>query len=41
MRIAVILDPLESLKSYKDTSLAIMREAARRGHDLFVAKSKR
>jgi len=37
MRIAVILDPLESLKSYKDTSLAIMREAARRGHDLFVA----
>ena len=37
MRIAFILDPLESLKPYKDTSLAIMREAATRGHSLFVA----
>ena len=37
MRIAFILDPLDSLKPYKDTSLAIMREAAARGHDLFVA----
>ena len=37
MRIAVILDPLDSLKPYKDTSLAIMREAASRGHELFVA----
>ena len=37
MRIAVILDPIETLKPYKDTSLAIMREAAIRGHQLFVA----
>ena len=37
MRFAFILDPLDSLKAYKDTSLAIMREAARRGHELFVA----
>jgi glutathione synthase len=37
MRIAVILDPLDSLKPYKDTSLAIMREADGRGHQLFVA----
>lgn len=37
MRIAFILDPLDSLKPYKDTSLAIMREAANRGHSLFVA----
>ena len=37
MRFAFILDPLESLKAYKDTSLAIMREAARRGHELHVA----
>lgn len=37
MRIVVILDALESLKPYKDTSLAIMREAAQRGHQLFVA----
>ncbi|HSH71744.1 MAG TPA: glutathione synthase [Methylophilaceae bacterium] len=37
MRLVFILDPLESLKSYKDTSIAIMREAASRGHDLFVS----
>ncbi|MCB5188820.1 glutathione synthase [Methylobacillus caricis] len=37
MRIAFILDPLESLKPYKDTSLAIMREAENRGHELFIA----
>ena len=37
MRFAFILDPLDSLKAYKDTSLAIMREAARRGHELHVA----
>lgn len=37
MRFAFILDPLDSLKAYKDTSLAIMREAARRGHELFTA----
>jgi glutathione synthase len=37
MRFAFILDPLDSLKAYKDTSLAIMREAAQRGHELFVA----
>jgi glutathione synthase len=37
MRLAFILDPLESLKSYKDTSLAIMREAEQRGHELFIA----
>ena len=38
MKIALILDPLDSLKPAKDTSLAIMREAARRGHQLFVAE---
>lgn len=37
MRIAIILDPLDSLKQYKDTTVAIMREAERRGHELFVA----
>lgn len=36
MKLALILDPLEELKPHKDTSLAIMREAARRGHALFV-----
>lgn len=38
MKFAFILDPLESLKIVKDTSLAIMREAAARGHTLFVAE---
>lgn len=37
MKLNFILDPLENLKSYKDTSLAIMREASRRGHELFVS----
>lgn len=37
MKILLILDPIDSLKSYKDTSVAIMREAAKRGHALFVA----
>ncbi len=37
MKLVFILDPLDSLKNYKDTSLAIMREAISRGHDLFVA----
>ena len=36
MRLALILDPLEHLKTYKDTSFAIMREAAKRGHELHV-----
>lgn len=37
MKLLFILDPLTSLKSYKDTSLAIMREAANRRHELFVS----
>jgi glutathione synthase len=37
MRFVFILDPLDSLKSYKDTSLAIMQEAEQRGHKLFIA----
>ena len=32
MKIAFILDPLESIKTYKDSSFAMMREAAARGH---------
>ena len=36
MKLLFVLDPLDSLKTYKDTSVAIMREAAARGHDLFV-----
>ncbi len=36
MRLALILDPIEHIKTYKDTSFAIMREAAMRGHALYV-----
>ena len=36
MRILVIADPLESFKVYKDSTFAIMSEAARRGHALFA-----
>ena len=38
MKLLFILDPLDKLKSYKDTSLAIMREAAARGHTLYVCE---
>ena len=32
MKLAFVLDPLEALKAYKDSSVAMMREARRRGH---------
>lgn len=32
-----IVDPLEALKAYKDSSVAMMREAARRGHDVWAS----
>lgn len=34
MKLAVILDPLDEIKTYKDTTYAIMREAAKRGHSI-------
>ena len=36
MRFAFILDPLDQLKAYKDSSIAMMRAAARRGHQVFA-----
>lgn len=36
MKLLFIIDPLDSLKTYKDTSVAIMREAALRGHTLYI-----
>ncbi|TXI43941.1 MAG: glutathione synthase [Methylophilus sp.] len=38
MKLLFILDPLASLKSYKDTSIAIMRAAQARGHTLYVCE---
>ena len=36
MKIAFIVDPLDHLKAYKDTSIAMMREAQHRGHQVFA-----
>lgn len=36
MKLAFILDPLDGIKTYKDSSYAMMEEAARRGHALFA-----
>lgn len=36
LRLAFILDPLDSLKAAKDSSVAMMRECARRGHEVHV-----
>jgi len=33
-----VADPLESFKTYKDTTFAMMREAARRGHELWACE---
>jgi glutathione synthase len=36
VKLALVLDPLDTIKTYKDSSYAMMEEAARRGHALFV-----
>ena len=38
MQFAFILDPLESLKAYKDTSVCMMREAHARGHAVWTCR---
>ncbi|MEO7559747.1 MAG: glutathione synthase [Nitrosospira sp.] len=35
MKLAFVLDQLDSIRPYKDSSFAMMREAASRGHQLF------
>ncbi|MGH8727880.1 MAG: glutathione synthase [Burkholderiales bacterium] len=40
MKIAVILDPLPSLKIYKDSTYAMMQVAAQRGHSLTVTRQE-
>ena len=37
MKLLFILDPLPSIRTYKDTSFAMMVEAARRGHEIHFA----
>jgi glutathione synthase len=36
MKLAIILDPLDGIKTYKDTTYAMMVEAAGRGHELHM-----
>jgi glutathione synthase len=38
MKLLFISDPLHTFKIYKDTTFAMMREAQRRGHTLFVCE---
>ncbi len=40
MRIAFVVDPLDDLKPYKDSSIAMMREAARRGHEVSALEAR-
>jgi len=38
MKLLFVADPLESFKVYKDTTFAMMREAARRGHQIWACE---
>jgi len=40
MKLAFVLDPLARLKAYKDSSIAMMREAARRGHEVHALEAR-
>ena len=40
MKMAFIVDPLDEFKIYKDTTYAIMREAAQRGHELYAMQQE-
>src|SRR5579872_3164545 len=36
MRLAILADPLDQFKTHKDTTFAIMREASKRGHEIYA-----
>ena len=40
MRLAFVVDPLDALKAYKDSSIAMMREAAARGHEVHALEAR-
>ena len=40
MKLLFVADPLEVFKTYKDTTFAMMREAAARGHALLACEPK-
>ena len=40
MRFAFVVDPLDQLKAYKDSSIAMMRAAAGRGHEVHALEAR-
>lgn len=40
MKIAFLADPLSGFKTYKDSTFAMMREAARRGHSIYAFEQR-
>ena len=40
MKLLFVADPLDTFKTYKDTTFAMMREAARRGHSIAACEPK-
>ena len=40
MKLLFIIDPLDSLKAYKDSSVAMMRAAQARHHEVFVSQQE-
>ena len=40
MNLLFVADPLESFKTYKDSTFAMMREAARRGHGILACEPR-
>ena len=40
MKIAFCIDPLDQLKPYKDSSVAMMREAVQRGHEIYAFEAR-
>ena len=40
MDLLLVADPIASFKTYKDSSFAMLREAARRGHRLWACESR-
>ena len=40
MKLLFVADPLEGFKTYKDSTFAMMREAAARGHELLACEPR-
>ena len=40
MKLLFVADPLGHFKTYKDTTFSMMREAARRGHELLACEPR-